>query len=1121
MTLMVGTVIYASVAPIVALGKRAPNEEAGLPELGADHTPSDSAARLASWRHPLSSPAFMRIGALAIATRFAGALLLSLVALPGPADAQDVGGAIVGIVRDASGRPLDAARVEILHEPTGYVVRAITTTVGRYAVFGLPLGGPTRVTVRRIGYRTAERTDLSLSIGSRAAVDIVLEPAEPVLDAVTIQGLSDDRAARTGGSTRVAREQIDAVPVFDRDFTGLASLSPLTGAQLSLGGQRWTSTDLRLDGAQHRNMLRAGEANGGPAAVPLDAIREFEVNTALFDVGQGRQGGGQIAAATRAGTNALEGRVFSAFRSASLAAPLDFQGRSRGAREATVQQSGLSIGGPIVRDRAHFFFAYERQDSNEPLFNGDVSTLPSQQAAGINRDSVARILTILGRRYGTDTVGTQLGRLDRSPLSQTALARVDWQMSSTAHATLRGTASRWNSPLSGGVDQTIALREARSDFRSDESQIVATITSLLGATTHHESQLAVGTSNRELVPTSPNLPRGFVQVRSVLPDGSTGNATVQFGGNRLAPDQSREWSVAWRDKLVTQVGEWLITAGTENTLTGTRTLIAESQSGLFVFPSIAALEMQTPNRFTRTVPLDGASPVTTQHVLELGAFVQGEWRPMDRVVVTTGLRWDGTRFLSAPTTNAAVDQAFGVSTGQAPSDWRQWQPRAQMVWRADAEGNDIMRLGVGRFTAQLPYYAQHNQLLYTGTSLADIDLRGGAVPAPDFTGYRAGTSPIPGLGAGGAPPPYVNVVGDFRAPATTKVVAAWEHRIMSNWNVTLSALNARTSDQYQYVDLNLRSQPSFTLDNEGNRGVWVPASTISATTGTTDVRNASANPAFARVVALSSGASGSQTSLTAESSIRLGSALSASVAYAWNRTRDNSTYGCCLARTATTFTPITDDPRNLAQAWGPSDLDTRHRVVGTVIARLPFGFTAAGRYLGASGRPFSLVVDGDINGDEANGNDLAFLFDPAAAGTDPGVAASMKRLLANPANIAAPYIASHLGAVATRNAIYTPWTHRVDLRLARPVMLGNRLRAELTVDIFNFGNLLNPSWGAQYLLPAGISSQNPVVNRIPLLRVTGFDPVARRYQYSVNETAGVLPKGGDPYQMQVGVRIGW
>ncbi len=1036
--------------------------------------------------------------------------------------AQDAGASLTGLVRDTAGAPIHAASVELLHQPTGYRIRATTNAAGRFAIFGLPLGGPVTLTVRRLGYQLVERTGLQLTIGAQPALTLILRGAGSALATVEVRDRRDDgREARIGGSTRISRERVDALPVIDRDFAGLTALAPLAGAQLSLGGQRWTSTDIRLDGAQHRNMLRAGEANGGPAAVPMDAVREFEVNTAVFDVAQGRQGGGQIAAATRSGANVAEGRLFSSYRSEQLAAATDFQGRSRTVRQATVRQSGVSVGGPIVRDRAHFFIAYERQDSDEPLFTGDVSTPRAQQAAGINADSLARVLSILARRYGTDTALAQLGRLDRGPLSQTVLGRVDWQLTPTTRATVRGTASRWSSPLSGGVDQAIALREARSDFRSDESQIAATLSSGLGSASNNELQLTYNGSTRELTPAAPGVPRGFVQVRSVLPDGTTGNTTIQFGGNRLAPDQSNEWAVELRDRLTAERGRWLFTVGTDNTLTGTRTLIAESQSGLFVFPSIAALDALTPNRFTRTVPLAGSSPETRQHVLELGVFSQAVYRANARLTVSGGIRWDATQFLTAPARNAAVDSTFGVNTARAPSDWHQIQPRAQVVWSVDDAGRDVVRVGAGRFSAQLPYYAQHNQLLYTGTSLADIDLRGAAAPTPDFAGYRGNPASVPGLGTAALPPAYVNIVGAWHAPRVDKTIVAWEHHLTDTWTTTLGAQYSRTSQEYQYVDRNLRASPSFTLDNEGGRGVWVPAATIPAATGVTDVRNASANPAFARVVALESNASGTQLSFTGESALQLGRIAQATVGYAWSRARDNSTYGCCLARTATTFTPITDDPRNLSQAWGPSDLSTRHRIVGTLLTKLPFGISAAARYVGASGRPFSLVVDGDINGDEANGNDLAFLFDPKSPGTDAAVAASMTRLLANPNNVAAQYIAAHLGSIAQRNAIATPWTHRVDLRLARPIHIARSTRVELTLDVFNVGNLLNSNWGAQYLLPLGISSQNPVVNRVPLLRVTGFDAVTKRYKYTVNESAGVFTKGGDPYQLQLGARLGW
>ncbi|MBK8056352.1 MAG: TonB-dependent receptor [Gemmatimonadetes bacterium] len=160
-------------------------------------------------------------------------------------------------------------------------------------------------------------------------------------------------------------------------------------------------------------------------------------------------------------------------------------------------------------------------------------------------------------------------------------------------------------------------------------------------------QLAYGTSRRALVPVSPGIPRLRAGALDT-PQRDDGNSTIQFGGNRLAPDDSREWQLQLLDRFAIQRGAYLFTIGTDNSLTGTRTLIAESQGGLFVFPSIAALEARQPNRFTRTIAFGGAAPVTRQHVLEVALFSQVEWQASDRLTITGGVRWDGTAFRSAP-----------------------------------------------------------------------------------------------------------------------------------------------------------------------------------------------------------------------------------------------------------------------------------------------------------------------------------------------------------------------------------------------------------------------------------------------------------------------------------------
>ncbi len=1035
------------------------------------------------------------------------------------ADAQATDASVAGTVADTAGIPV-AASISVLHVPTGRQFAITAGRTGRFALVQLPIGGPYLIRARAIGYRPADERLDGLTQGEQRVIAFRLIAAPTLLAPLEVAG--DDRDYRTeriGGSTAVGADRIRALPTPNRNYSDLAALAPWTGPQLALSGQRWTSTEFRLDGARSRNALRGGEYNAGPFGAPLEAIATFEVNTNVYDVTQGRQGGGEIAALTRSGTNRWEGSLLTTYRSDGLGAAADYQGRARSARPFSAVQWGGSIGGPIIRDRAHLFLAAERQDGSAPLLVGLLNTDAAQTAAGIARDSLQRILSILGQQYGTDDPNGQLGRLPRDPAATSVLARVDWSLGGGHLLTVRHLTTTWNNPLSGGVDQAIALREARSDFSSLEQQTLASLRSTLSAVTQNELRLSFTNSRRELLPTSPGIPRGFVQVRSLLPDGTLGNSTIQFGGNRLAPDQSREWSVQLTEQLFRSIGKVQVTVGTDNTLSRLNTTIAESQSGLFVFPSIAALANGQPNRFTRTVPLSGVAPESHLTEAEFSAFIQATWRPTARLQLGGGVRWDAAAQLSTPAANPLVETVLGVRTDRRAADWLTLAPRAQLVWDPRGDGSRLFRLGGGLFSSTLPAYAYHNQLLNTGLTLADIDLRGANVPTPDYPAYRTDPSRVPGIPAGAVVAPYVNVLGaDQRAPLTWKTSASYRHRLSQAIAVTASVTAAWSTDQYQYVDRNLRTLPAFRLAAEGNRGVFVPASTITSA-GLTDVRNALADPRLGRVMSLESSGRGRMGGIAIEASFKPATGRSRlDIGYAYTDARDNSTYGCCLARTSAAFTPIATDPRDLSRSWGASDLELRHRIVASGYTPVALGVTIAGRLTASSGRHYSLVVDGDINGDEVNGNDLAFLFDPNDAATPTDVAASMRRVMSDPTNLAADYVRTHLGRIAGRNDLTTPATVRLDLRLARPLSLG-RTRAVVTLDLYNALNVIDATWGAERLLPLGISSQNPIVNRVALLRVIGFDQANRRFRYAVNEQAGVLPRGGDPYQFQIGLRF--
>jgi hypothetical protein len=1049
------------------------------------------------------------------------ALLVFVVVVRG-AHAQTVDASILGSVRDSAGAGVAGAVVTARNTVTGVESRGATTSTGRFAFLELPLGGPYTITVRRLGFRPETRSAYRLTLGSRVVIDVVMHRASAELDPIVIAGTPGERRAPSmGANFRVSGEQLAAVPAVNRNFTDLAALAPTTGVQSSLLGQRWTSTDIRVDGAQARNMLRAGEFGAGPFTLSMEAISEFEVTSAVYDVTQGRQGGGSVRAATKSGTNTWTGSVFSYYRGSDLTASQDFQLRSRAQRQFSAVQWGGSAGGPIIRDRLHVFAAFDRWDSNEPLFSGFVQNPSDEVTAGVANDSLTRLIRILSKGYALDTTRAQVGRLDRRPVANTAFGRVDWSINDRHRLTVTNDYSGWDSPLSGGVDQPITLFDARSNYRTTENLSLASLHSTLTSGVQNELRVGLSTSNRELTPNS-TAPRGFVRIQSALSNGTRGDTRIQFGGNRLAPDDSREVQTQLIDHAYVQRGDVLWTFGTDNTLSRMTTYIAESQSGLFEFNSLADLEAKRPSRYSRTLPLSEAQPTTRQSVLELGAFTQAEWRPRPTISAMLGLRWDGTAFLTAPARNALVEHVLGERTDRRPVNWTKFQPRAQFVWDVHGSGRDVVRIGGGRFTAQTPYYVQHNQLLNDGFRIADITLTGSAIPTPDYAAYRAHPATNPGLPAGAPPPaPYVNLVApDFRTPSVWKASASYRRTVGDRLALTGTLLYSRTTDDYMYLDRNLRATPAFTLSNEEGRAVFVPAATIDAQ-GRTLNTNALASPALGRVLELTNAGDGRERAAIVEAAAAFPLSVSLNASYTYNRSLDNTTFGCCLARTAATFTAIKSDPRDLSGSWGPSDTDFRNKVVVAGSIPAPWGIRLGARYVGSNGRPFSAVVNGDINGDEATSNDLAFVFDPNDPSTPAAVATSMRQVLDNPHNVARDYLRANLGHIAPRNGVFAPWTERVDMRLTKTLRAFRGQSAEIGLDVFNVANLMNHNWGAEYQLPIGISNQNPVVQRIPLLNVVGFNQATRQYVYTVNENFGVLQKGGNPYQIQLAVRYGF
>lgn len=1036
-------------------------------------------------------------------------VLLALAGSTAPLEmlAAQSAAALTGTVSTDGGEPLADVNVLLVNTSSGFTTRVRTNERGQYAIRQIPLGGPYRVRAERLGYRPSQREDVQFVLGDRLRLDFTLTTASTTLGELVVRAdAATQTASRFTAATSIRGEAIEALPTAARDFTDLASLDPTFvrtgGRDLSIGGQRGTQTEFLIDGMSTRRSLSGGTSGQGAYTLSMAAIREFEVTRNEYDVTYGRSGGG-VNAVTKSGTNDFAGELFSFHRNEQLTTR-DYRGRTP--TEFNLTQVGFAAGGPIVKDRLHYFMAYDQQLESTPFLNGDIRNTEDEIAFGVNRDSLSRMFDILEAQYGLASRDGQFGQFTRRPTNRAVFGRLDWNVAPNHALTVRSNLTQWNDPRYRGGNLALTLVEAMEGSRSTEVSALASLRSTFSSSWTNEAKVQVVRLARFNEPNT-DVPRGFVRIQSRLPNGTPGDTRVQFGGNALSPSQHREVQLQASNTSYLQLGRQLITFGTDNMLTLSRSQESNNQGGLFEFNSLAELESRRPFRYTRQAPLRERLNFATPRALWSGVFAQTEYVVSPALTVQAGLRWDAQFYLNNPERNPAAEEAFGMRTDRfADADLLGgFQPRLQLTWDTKQDGTRVLTAGGGAFRAQTLNWTTVNAFLGTGNQFADITLQGNNVPVPDYLAYRNDQSTVPGIETAGnaqVAPAFLNVFSeDYRLPMIWKANVAYREQV-GRVSMGINLLASRTLRNYAYFDRNLKTTPEFRLPD--GRGVLVPAATM-PTNGRPNLNNARINPAFGRVFELVDVGEASNRAMVLDAIMPVGRNGSISGSYTLNESRDNLSFNCC---NPVISTPVADDHRSIGGTLSASDYDFRHKLVGVVQLPETWGFRFSARYEGQSGTPFSLMVGSDINGDGQGNNDLAFVPDPNDPATPSAIAEAMRRVLANPNNLARDYIAANLGRVAPRNGGYNPWTHRLDVRASRFFNTVRGQRVEIVADIFNLPSLLNRNWGGQRSLGT----------RQTLLNVTGFDRQRQQYIYTVNENVGVTQLSGNPYQIQLGAR---
>jgi hypothetical protein len=1026
--------------------------------------------------------------------------------------AQTTQASIIGVITDENKKPVQGASVQLTNESTGFTTATLTNAKGEYIFKELPLGGPYTIKATFVGYGEQKRTDYALNQGDLLRVNINMQVSAASMNEVTITATGQRKKTENfGAATSVTARDISRLPVNGRNFTSLIDLSPLSSGN-NLSGQLGSSTNITIDGTSAKNPTSSAGTNtriGGPYAMSMEAIREFKVVTNQYDVTFGRSGGGTISTVTKSGTNTLSGSAFMFSRADWLSSKYDMRGNRR-FNDFSTNQYGFSIGGPIIKNKAHFFLAWDRQDDARPLQIADIQQSPADdRRLGIHRDTLSRFLQIARAKYGVAN-SPQTGSFNKERHTDAAFLRVDWQLNEKNLLTIRDNYVNDRAPLGRDDNSAINLYEVYADAHAWNNSFLATLRTVVNSKLTNELKFQHLYTFEESTPgdqlPKQNIPRAIVERVASTIEGANVTTTIQLGGQRYSPEHFYNNVFQLVNNMYYNTNKFNYTFGTDIQYTHMNSLYGSEMNGRYYFIGMNGFETLTPSRYAREVALSD-DPSVDQNILNAALYAQMKTNLMPGLEMTAGLRADYTHYFNRPNFNEVVFNDLGLTTNRTLKTF-QVQPRIQFNWDINEKHRDYVRLGAGIFGSDINNYAMINNMVFDGTKVMSVDIQSG-IPTPNFPGYRNDPSTAPGRELLNRAVPTINMNGkDARIPVVYKANASYSRFITSNLKLGVTAYVTLARNNYMYVDRNMVDDPYFRLSNEGNRGVYVPAATIKAN-GQNDWMTGRKSTNVGRVLELNSEGKINQFAFVFDGTWRYFRDGEVSFSYTWNDSKDNTSYNGDVANTATLGLMVNDDPRNLSKmSYG--DGQFRHKVV--FYGTLPsfYGVNVGIRYSGIGGTRYSLAVNGNVNGDFVASNDLAYIYDVNDLKVAEKYRTAITNILNNPdaSKGLKKYIEKSMGGIAERNGginrFYGVW----DVRVAKKFNIWKKQYVELSGDIFNLENLLNKTWGSS----RNLGKQN-------IYTLNSFD--GQNYGYNVNANTGVITPGGNPWQIQIGIRYGF
>ncbi len=613
-------------------------------------------------------------------------------------------GNIEGRVTDPNGASVPNVTVTATSLSTGLAKNAATNDEGIYRIVFLPPGAYKVETSGAQGFVPATFTNVVVTVGGQTPLDIQLSVGNATVAMVDVSAEGQVvETTRTSVSSVINERAIDNLPVNGRNFLDFATLTPgvvrdpTRQGDLAVGGQKGTLNSLQVDGADNNNTF-FGQSFGRTGTRPPyqfseESVQEFQVNQNGFSAEFGRSGGAVINVVTKSGTNDWHGSAFEFFRDEALNSNTPTL-TARGAKrpKSQINQFGATIGGPIKRDRAFIFFAYDGQRSNIP----NVVDPPNFFA------QPASIRNLLAPKMETYQIGRD---------QDVYMVKTDIRLNSSNQLVLRFNQQNFtgNNNENGGP---LSVEEHSGNSVAKTTTFSGSLISTLTPTVINELRFQFG---RDREPGEANSDVTEARINTL-------NGFLQLGRNNFSPRETTIKRVQFIDVVSLTHGDHSLKFGADFNFDRIFNFFPGLFSGQYTFNSYAAFAANTPASFTQNFAGTGTSGAETHPDLnEYGLFVQDDWRVTPKFTLNLGLRYDLQDLADPQVRNpSAALAAAGLDTTTPVRDGNNFAPRFGFSYAFDDK--TVVRGGYGIFFGRTPAIMlgtahSQNGIQVTGVSL--------------------------------------------------------------------------------------------------------------------------------------------------------------------------------------------------------------------------------------------------------------------------------------------------------------------------------------------------------------------------------------------------------------------